>query len=139
MSVEENKALVRRYYSEVYNKGNMAAVDQLVAPGYVNHNAFPGEGGGVNGIKQTALALRTGFPDWHESLEDLIAEGDKVACRVTAQGTHRGEFMGVAPKGTRVTVTGIDILRVANGRIQERWGEVDVLGLMRQLGIINAP
>ena len=94
----------------------------------------------VEDLKQFFVMLRSGFPDFQATMEDLLAEGDKVALRFTFRGTHQGEFLGIAPTGKQVTMVGIDIFRIADGRIVELWGqEEDVLGMMQQIGAIPSP
>ncbi len=139
MSVEENKALVRRVYEEIHNKGNFAAVDELVAINFIDHNAPPEISPGPEGIKQTFTMFRNAFPDLNVTVEDMIAEGDKVVARITLRGTHKGEFMGIAPTGKQIKLATIDIVRIAGGKIAERWGVGDNLGMMEQLGVIPAP
>lgn len=133
---EENKAIVRRYVEEAINQRNMEVLDEIFAPEFVDHTAAPGQAPGVEGLKQFFAMMEAGFPDFHTTVEDVIAEGDKVAIRFTFHGTHQGEFMDIPPTGRRVTMPGIDILRVMNGRIVELWGQEDLLGMMQQLGVI---
>jgi steroid delta-isomerase-like uncharacterized protein len=138
MSIEENKALVRRFYEEC-NKGQEAAIavlDELFAPDYVCHGSGVIPDIDLAGWRQLIPALWTAFPDQHYSLEDLIAEGDKVVHRFTLHCTHQGEFMGVPATGKVVTLTGIYITRVAGGKVVEDWRAVDDLGLLQQLGAI---
>lgn len=140
MSTEENKAVIRRWLDEGWSKGNLAVADELIDPGFVVHGA----GGqavpsGPEGVKQLVAAWRTGFPDGHMTIDDLLAEGDKVVIRMTWRGTHNGPFYGVAPTGRPVTVTSMGIDRVVNGKIVEGWGEVDMLGLYQQIGAVTPP
>jgi predicted ester cyclase len=139
VGVEENKALYRRWFEEVVSEGKLALADELLAPDYRLH--FPGAPEPVDreGHKQLVLMFRAAFPDWTESIDDVIAEGDKVVIRVTGRGTHEGEFQGVAPTARPVTATGVGIGRIENGRIAEAWAAYDALGLMQQLGAIPAP
>jgi steroid delta-isomerase-like uncharacterized protein len=138
MSIEQNKALFRRWYEDVVNANDYAAVDELLAPDYVAH--FPGAPAvDREGHKGMVEMFAAAFPDWQESIHDVIAEGDKVAIRVTAGGTHEGEFQGMAPTGRTVTITGIGIARIESGRIAESWWDFDAIGLMTQLGAIPAP
>ena len=137
MSAAANKALVRRFVEQVISQGNLAVVDELVAGDYVYHG--PGmQVGGPDGLKQLFTMLRAAFPDWQETLEDLIADGDEVVFRVTGHGTHQGEFMGLPPTGKRVTVAGIDLVRIEAGKLSEHWANFDQLGLLQQLGAIPA-
>ncbi len=142
MSVEENKAIARRMYEafgQAVSTGNWAALDAVLAADAIDHNPVPGQGPGLEGVKQVFAVFAAGFPDLHFTVEDMIAEGDKVVSRLTMHGTHRGDFQGIAPTGKSITQTGIDILRLAGGKVIERWGEFDNLGLMQQLGVIPAP
>jgi steroid delta-isomerase-like uncharacterized protein len=139
MSAEENKALVRRWVEEVVNKHSLAAIDELVDPNAVDHAALPGQPQGIEGIRQFFRGFFTAFPDLQATVEDIIAEGDKVVARSTARGTHRGEFLGLAPTGRQITVSSIDIARLANGKQVEHWGQFDTLGLMQQLGAVPGP
>ena len=138
MSAEENKAIVRRGY-EAINQNDLDALDEVVASDIIDRNPAPGQAPGLEGVKQFFSSLHAAFPDLHMDVEDMIAEGDKVATRVSMSGTHRGEFMGIDPTGNRVEISGIDILRVAGGKIVEHWGNFDDLGMMQQLGVIPEP
>ena len=139
MSTEQNKALIRRFYEEVLNKKNTAVIDELLDPNQVNHSLPPGMPADLEGSKQFIGMFLTGFPDLHFTVEDMIAEGDTVVARLTARGTHQGAFMGIPPTGKHVTVTAIDISRMAGGKSVEHWIEMDTLGMMQQLGVIPAP
>jgi steroid delta-isomerase-like uncharacterized protein len=133
----ENKAVFRRYFEEVLNTGNLDLVDELIARTYVSHYPTGYDfGGGPEGVKQIVTAVRAGFPDVHFTIEDLIAEGDKVVGRWTFRGTHQGDFMGILPTGKKVSVMGIAIYRVARGKIAEAWVAWDAMGLMQQLGAV---
>ncbi len=136
---EDNKALNRRFVEEVINEGNLDAIDELLDPGVVDHAAPPGFPTGREGAKQFAAMMRSAFPDLHLTIEDMIAEGDKVVMRSTWSGTHQGEFMWIPATGRRVTVSAIDISRVADGRMVEHWEQFDALGLMQQLGAVPPP
>jgi steroid delta-isomerase-like uncharacterized protein len=139
MSAEENKAIARRGY-EAINQNNLDALDEVVAPDITDHDPAPGQAPGLEGVKQWFSSVHTAFPDFRMNVEDMIAEGDKVVARVRLSGTHQGEFMGIDATGNRVTITGIDILRVnADGKIVERWGNFDDLGMMQQLGVMEPP
>ncbi len=139
MSLEENKALVRRYAEEVVNRRNLDLLDEIFAPDFVQYGADPDQVSGVEDLKQFFAMLTSGFPDFQATIEDLLAEGAKVVLRFTFRGTHQGEFMGIAPTGKQVTMAGIDIFRIADGKIVELWGQEDVLGVMQQLGDIPEP
>lgn len=135
---EENKAIFRRYFEEVLNAGNLDLVDELIARTYVSHYPTGYDfGGGPGGVKQIVTAVRAGFPDVHFTVEDLLAEGDKVVGRWTFRGTHQGDFMGILPTGRKVSVMGIAIYRIARGKITEAWVAWDSMGLMQQLGAVS--
>jgi len=139
MSVEENKALVRRFYDEFVNGNNPAVAEELIATEcslYMGGNLM---GTGPEGYRRTLAMLRSGFPDLHTTIEDVIAEGDKVAERVTTSGTHRGEFMGVAPTGKRISMVGISIFKISEGKVAENRAVPDMLGLMQQIGAVTEP
>ena len=138
MSVEENKAVARRYWEEAFNAGNLERLDELCAPDYVGHRPVPGVPPTVEGEKQLLAMYRAAFPDVRGTIEDQIAEGDRVVSRLRFRGTHQGEFAGLPPTGTEATTTGIHIVRLKDGRIAEAWGEWDQLGLLQQLGAIPA-
>lgn len=135
---ERNKAFVRRLIEEVIGRGNFPLVDELVAPDYVGHSSSP-EINTREGHKQFLAALRRAFPDLEIKIEDQIAEGDQVVTRWTARGTHQGEFAGIPPTGKQVVMNGIDIDRIASGRLVECWTKSDDLGLLQQLGAIPMP
>jgi steroid delta-isomerase-like uncharacterized protein len=138
-ATEANKNLVRQGMDEMFNQGNLAAVDKYVAADYTEHEAMPGMPSGVEGFKQMLTTMRTAFPDLHVTIDDVIAEGDKVVVRSTMRGTQKGEFMGIAPTGKSITVTAIDILQLKDGKAVVHWGNEDDLGMMQQLGAIPAP
>jgi steroid delta-isomerase-like uncharacterized protein len=137
---EENRAVVRRFLEEIFNEGNLDAADELFAPDYVLHDpAVPEEVRGPEGIKRYVSMYRSAYPDTHITIEDQIAEGDKVVTRWTGQGTHEGELMGIPPSGNRVTVTGIHLDRISGGKIEETWVSYDALGMMQQLSVVPRP
>jgi steroid delta-isomerase-like uncharacterized protein len=133
-----NKALVTEFIDALFTRGDLNAVDRYLAPGFVNHDPFPGFAPDLEGFRRIGQIFREGFPDWRSQLEALIAEGDLVTERFTARGTHRGEIMGVPPTGREVVLAGINIFRVQDGKLVERWGRTDDLGLLQQLGIVPA-
>ncbi len=138
MSTEENKALVRRLFEEVWNTGDLARAGDFVADNYVSHSAIPGLPPGREGFRQIVDLYHRAFPDLQFTIEDLIAEGDKVVARLTARGTHQGAVGGTVPTGKQATWTAVHIYRLADGRAVERWGEADFLGLLQQVGEIPA-
>jgi predicted ester cyclase len=132
---EENKALMYRVY-ECFSQNNLDVLDELIASDFTDHNPNPGQGPALEGLKQFISSMHTVLYGLQVNVEDMVTEGDKVVARLRISGTHRGEFMGVAPTGNQVTFTGIDILRIADGKVVEHWGNVDELGMLRQLGVI---
>ncbi len=139
MSTEQNKALVRRL-EEVFNRGNISLVDELFAPDFVEHEELPpGIPPGREAVKQLTTMFRSAFPDFKATIDDIVAEGDKVVIRQTWSGTHKGEFMGVPPTGKSVSFGVIDIVRIAGGKLVEHWGQMDMMGMMQQLGAIPTP
>ena len=142
MTADQNKAVVQRFYDEVINGKNLDVLDEIMADNYVDHSLIYGGEIGKEGYRRAALAtpgILTAFPDFRNDVDDLIAEGDKVACRWTASGTHEGEFMGVAATGKYFEWGGITIFRLENGKIAERWPMQDRLTMMQQLGLIPDP
>lgn len=135
MSTEENKAMIRRVWEEVLNKGDLAAADELMAPNYVYHGSGGQEFKGPEGFKQLVTMFRTAFPDFRITVEDMVAEVDKVAHRATMRGTHKGDLMGIAPTGKQVTIAAIVISRFAGVKEVEAWSNLDQLGMMQQMGI----
>lgn len=138
MTIDENKSVIRRIYDNEAIRRDLAYLDDLVAPNVVNHNPFPGTGPGVEGVKQAVSAMLLLFPDARFTIDDMIAEADKVAVRVTLRGTHRGSFMGRPPTGAAVESTETIVFRVLAGKVVETWASRDDLGLMRQLGAMPA-
>ena len=137
MSSEDRKALVRRFFDEAINKANFESAEKLLAADYVEHPQLPVASTGFSGFKEFVEMLSIAFPDLHVTIEDMVAEGDKVVVRLSISGTHKSTFLGsIPPTGKHVTWRGIDIIRIADGRIVERWGERDLLGLMQQLGVL---
>jgi steroid delta-isomerase-like uncharacterized protein len=134
---EQNKNLARRAVEEVWNRGNFAVVDELAASDIVVHSSTPGkEIHGAEGIKQFYATLRAAFPDIHFTIEDQIAEGDRVVTRWTARATHTSEFQGLPPTGKQYVMAGVDIDRIANGKVVECWPVADELSLLQQLGVV---
>jgi steroid delta-isomerase-like uncharacterized protein len=137
MSTEQNTALARRMVEEIFNRGNTSRVDEFLASDFVEHEELPpGIPSGREGVTQMTIMLRSAFPDFEATIDDIIAEGDKVVIRQTWTGTHKGDFMGVPPTGKSVSFGVIDIIRVAGGKFVEHWGVMDSMGLMQQLGAI---
>jgi steroid delta-isomerase-like uncharacterized protein len=138
MSPEENKAVVRRFVEEVFNQGNLAAVDRFLAAEYRDANALPGQEPGREGAKRAFDLYQEVFPDLQYTIEEMIAEGDTVVTRVTFRGTHRGAFLGIPPTNRQVSVPAVHITRLVEGTIREHWSLMDDLGLMQQLGVVPA-
>jgi steroid delta-isomerase-like uncharacterized protein len=136
MMSADNKALVRRYVEEVLNGKNLALVDELFAEDFVDHDSSMPEARGPAGVKRLAAMAHASFPDLHFTIEDIVAEGDRVVYRYTLSGTHGKDFMGIPTTEKKVSVTGIHIYRVTDGKLQEEWENWDMLGLMRQLGVL---
>ena len=134
MSTEKNKALVHRVFEEGFNQNKASVIDELIAPNYVNYD-FPAPAPGREGFKIVTSMFLAAFPDMHITLEEKIAEGDKVVTRGYFTGTHQSEFMGIAATGKQVNVKYIDIWRVKDGQLVENWVQMDLLGLMQQLGV----
>ncbi|HZM21287.1 MAG TPA: ester cyclase [Anaerolineales bacterium] len=133
MSLEENKDIVRRY-QEAYNTKDFEALAEVLAADVITPNIISGMPPGIEGAKAVHQKTLRGMPDYYTTIEDLIAEGDKVVARVTMTGTHTGNFYGIAPTGRRVNLTSIYIVRIANGKIVEHWGEEDGVAVLKQLG-----
>ena len=138
MSTEDNKALARRGFEETLNQRNLIVLDELHVPDFVYHAASRTIQG-REPFKHFLSMLITAFPDVHVTIEDMIGEGDRVVIRYTYRGTHQGDFMGIPPTGKSAAVTGISIIRIANGKFLEEWANIDELGLMQQLGVILVP
>jgi steroid delta-isomerase-like uncharacterized protein len=132
--IEQNKSLYGRFLQTIFNEGRIDEIDDFLAPSYVFHDAPPGAPSGKESVKQVVAMFRNAFPDLKITLDELVAEGDKVCARATTKGTHQGTFMGIAPTGKAVTITGLTMVRIADGRIHESWVKNDVVGLLRQLG-----
>jgi steroid delta-isomerase-like uncharacterized protein len=141
MLTETNKALTRRFLEEVFNNGKLNVLDEIIAKDHVTTGpgTLPGLPTGPEGQKQLVTVYRNAFPDVHFTVDEQIAEGDKVVTRWTGRGTHKGELFGIPATGKSSTVTGIAVDRIANGKIAESWGIFDQFGMMQQLGVIPMP
>ena len=138
---DQNKTSFKRLYEEVFNQGNFYVADELIGANVLEHQQQPGvspDAAGPELVKQIARFYRSAFPDLQIAIEDLIAEEDRVAARVTISGTHQGEMLGIPPTGKRVEVSSIDIIRFEDGKAAEHWGETDVMAMMQQLGVVPA-
>ena len=136
MTIEENKHIVR-LYQEIYNSNDLEALGEVVAEDLLTPKIMPGMKPGLEGGKQVHATTLIGMPDWHTEIDELIAEGDKVVARITMTGTHTGDFWGIPATGKRVEFTGIYVVRIANGKIVEHWGEEDGVSLLQQLGVLK--
>jgi steroid delta-isomerase-like uncharacterized protein len=136
MSVEENKAMARRIVEEFLNKSQPSVVDEIFAEDFINHSPQAGTTPDREGLKQMIAVFRQGFGDSHNTIEDLIAENDKVVVRLRMTGTHTGEFMGIPPTQKRIDGYSISIIRISEGKVKERWNIMDRLEMMRQLGLM---
>lgn len=134
---EQNKVLVRETFDEIWNEGELTVIDESFASDYVGHSTK--EIHGPEGAKQFVTMLLNAFPDYHYTVEDEIAEADRVVHRWTARGTHQGTFQGIPPTGKEIILTGTSIYRVAEGKLVEGWTTADLLGLLQQLGVAPAP
>jgi steroid delta-isomerase-like uncharacterized protein len=141
MLTETNKTVARRFFDEVFGKGKLDVLDEIIAKDHVNSGpgTLPGLPTGPEGTKQLVTVYRNAFPDLHFTIDEQIAEGDKVVTRWTGRGTSKGELLGIPATGKSATVTGLSIDRIANGKIAESWGIFDQFGMMQQLGVIPTP
>jgi predicted ester cyclase len=136
---EQNKAAFRAIPEQVINTGNLAAADQYFADDFVDHTAPPGLPAGLAGFKAYITILRGAFPDLHLTVEDVVAEGEKVVVRVTSRGTMKGDFLGMKPTSKTATWTEIHIGRYVGGKVAEHWATIDQLGILQQLGLVAIP
>jgi steroid delta-isomerase-like uncharacterized protein len=134
-NAQENKVIVLRHWEEVVSKGKLDLIDEIFAPDFVAHEADQ-DIRGPEGVRQFILMLRAAFPDLQVTVEDVLAEGDKVVQRWSAHGSHQGELMGLAPSGKRIFVAGITISRFEGGKVAEEWELYDMMGMMQQLGAL---
>ena len=139
MSAEDNKEVLRTYVETIFNQQQVDRADELAAPDYLDHAALLGQAPGLEGAKQKWAMYLAGIPDLRVTIEELVAEGDKVAVRRSYEGTHQGELLGVPPTGKHVRISGISIFRLAGGKIAEQWEQLDRLALMQQLGALPTP
>jgi steroid delta-isomerase-like uncharacterized protein len=132
-----NAELVRQIFDEI-NKGDLESAGKLLAPGYINYG-FPGIPSGPEGFTMVIGMFRSAFPDMNVRVDEVIADGDRVATRGRMTGTHQGEFMGIPASGRSVDIGYIDIWRAEDGKLAENWVEMDRVGLLQQIGAIPAP
>jgi steroid delta-isomerase-like uncharacterized protein len=135
MSAEQHKMSIQRWVEGTWNKGNLALADEIYSADYIVHDPA-GPIQGLEALKQFVAMFRTGFPDIHVTIEEMIAEGDKLVWRYTVRGTHQGEFMGIAPAGKSLTLTGCLLSRFVGDKVVEDWNNYDALGMLQQLGAI---
>jgi len=136
--VGANRTLVRRFIEDFWAGGDLSRVGEFLSSEYVEHNLLPGQEPGLAGYKHRYLTLRAAFPDVRVTIDGMLAEGDRVMARVTIEGTHLGPFLGQPASGRLVRMAAINVYRVANGRIVERWGVQDLYGLLRQIADAEA-
>jgi steroid delta-isomerase-like uncharacterized protein len=134
VSTEENKTIYRRFIEEAFNKANFAVLDEVLAADYVIRDTAPGSPSGADGVVQVVSMFRNAFPDMKITIEDLVAEGDKVTARSVLRGTHQGALFGIAPTGKQVAMASLTMVTVRDGKIVESWVRSDVQGLMGQIG-----
>lgn len=137
MSTEENKAIVRQFFEVGPSKGNLIEANKLLSSDFVMHTPLPAASG-IQGMDDVITTCRAAFEHLNVTVEDMMAEGNKVAARFTARGIHKGVFIALQPTGKPITMTGIEIFRIENGKIAELWGEANLLGLMQQIGVVPA-
>lgn len=136
MSIEENKSASVKINQEAWSKGNLSIIDEIVSDDYVYHEPYAGEIHGQEGLKHLVNMYRTGYPDLMFTVEDVIAEGNKVVIRWSCAGTHKAELMGIPATGKRTDTKGINIIRFKDGMVVEEWTSWDALGWLQQLGIV---
>jgi steroid delta-isomerase-like uncharacterized protein len=137
MSAEQNKILIRRFFDEGLSAGNMALLDEILDANFTLHDAPPGLPPGRAGFKLLIGMFRSAFPDYKDTIDDLITEGDKIVVRWTFRGTHKGAFQDIPPTNKLVTTNGISIFYVSAGKITDDWTTIDMLGLLQQLGALD--
>ncbi|HEV2494541.1 MAG TPA: ester cyclase [Terriglobia bacterium] len=134
----DNKSIAKRILEEAWNRGNLEALNEVVAPNYIGHDTLGPEIHGLEGFKKRVHSLRTAFPDLQLNVEEMFADGDVVITRFNSRGTHKGDFQGIAATGKPCKISGITISRFSNGKLVEAWVQTDALGLMQQLGVVPA-
>lgn len=138
MDVEQNRTLVRRFH-DILNRGGLDRYGEILPPAYVDRNPLPGQASGIKGLIEALAGFRAAFPDIRFTIEDILAEGDRVAVRTTGEGTHRGDFMGFRPTAKRVRFAAIDIHRIASGRIAASWHVDEIASVLAQIGALSPP
>lgn len=138
-NTQQNKDIVTAFIAALFTKGDLGSVDEYLAEDFVNHDPPLGVTSDREGMRSAGAMFRAAFPDWHSEADLIVGEGDLIVEHFTASGTQQGEILGVPPSGRVVTLPGINIWRLRDGRIVERWGRLDELGMLRQLGLVNLP
>jgi steroid delta-isomerase-like uncharacterized protein len=138
-AISQNKTTVTSFIDALFTKGDLGAVDEYLGADFVNHDPPAGVTADREGMRTAGAMFRTAFPDWHSDMDILVGEDDLIVEHFTASGTQQGEIFGVPPSGRTVRLPGINIWRLRDGRIVERWGRLDELGLLRQLGLAQGP
>jgi steroid delta-isomerase-like uncharacterized protein len=138
-TIEQNKNTVTAFIGALFTKGDLGAVDEYLAEDFINHDPPLGVTADREGMRGAGAMFRAAFPDWHSEPDILVGEGDLVVEHFTASGTQQGAILGVPASERTVTLPGINIWRIRDGHIVERWGRLDELGLLRQLGLVNLP
>lgn len=141
MTTEEtNTVIARRFYEELWNQGNVAVAEELVAVDHVDNNPpIPESATGREGAVELMLTFKQGFPDFHITIDEIITSSDRAVERFTFRGTHQGEFMGIAPTGKSVEISSVSVCRIADGKVAERWGASNGIGMLTQLGLLPEP
>ncbi len=139
MSTEQAKANMSRLFVDLFNKGDLSVADELVLPDFIEHSAQPGLPAGIPGLKAIAQVIRAGFPDFHITIEDVMAEGDRVSMRLTEEGTQTGALFGMPPSGKRASWSAMHLIRVEDGKMAEHWDVIDFQSMLRQLGVLPTP
>lgn len=140
MTSDDNRALVRRFWEEIWNQGNPSAPDAIVSPDFTLEGpGFPDPLRGPSGLRSWVTTVRAAFPDVRFTVDDDVAEGDKVVSRWSARGTHSGPLMGIPPTGRPILLRGITIFTVVGNQVSDEWAVEDTLGMLQQIGAISAP
>jgi steroid delta-isomerase-like uncharacterized protein len=136
---QHNMQRCREFMEKVFDKGDTAAIAEYMAADFVEHNPSPEQQPGIDGFKKMMVEFRAAYPDMKTNIEDIFASGDKVTVRYTMSGTNSGPFMGMPATNKKISIEGIDILRLEDGKAKEHWGQFDAMGMMTQLGLMKPP
>ncbi len=139
MSESDNLAQLRRVVEDAFSKGDLSALDETMTPNFIEHEEMPGMGSGLEGLKNLIRMMRQAFPDLLLKIDDTISSGDQVCVRQTFSGTNTGSLLGNPPTGKSASWESVDIIGFRNGRLAEHWGQMDMLGLLTQLGLAELP